>query len=165
MADTWLLKKPFIFRTNTVVVYAMIPVWSEFFLESESLPQRFLYSNLQKAGYYSKVPTAFPVKSFSGKTLFYFDQKSTGAVPYNNRLTILLRFGGLLLFLLFIHLVAESLARSRIWKGIAFLGFTLIVLRLIIYQFPDLLNLRQFELLILPYTDRIWFSDRWVICL
>ena len=53
---------------------------------------------------------------------------------------------GLLLLLLFIHLVAESLAQKKVWKGVLFLGVSLIGIRLIIYFFPQLLNLRQFEL-------------------
>jgi hypothetical protein len=94
----------------------------------------------------SLTETEFPVNSLSGKTLFYLDKKTSGAVPYNNRLTIILRFSGLLLLLLFIHLVAESLAQRKIWKGVLFLGVSLFVIRLLIYFFPGLLNLRQFEL-------------------
>lgn len=132
---------------NTIVAYAMIPIQSQFFIETESLPSRFLYSDEANSRVMiANHPTSFPVKALSGKTLFYFEQKTSGAVPYNNRLTILLRFSGLLLLLLFIHLVAESLARNRVWKGIVFLGVTLFALRLIIYWLPGLLNLRQFEL-------------------
>ena len=133
--------------SNTIVAYALIPVRSEFFLETEYLPQKFVYSNTaDNRVLLSESVTEFPVKSLSGKTLFYFDKKTSGAVPYNNRLTILLRFSGLLLLLLFTHLVAESLARKKIWKGVLFLGISLIAIRLITYFFPGLLNLRQFEL-------------------
>jgi signal transduction histidine kinase len=132
---------------NTIVVYALIPVRSDFFLETEYLPQKFVYSNTaDNRVQMSQAVTEFPVTSLSGKPLFYLDKKTSGAVPYNNRLTILLRFSGLLLLLLFTHLVAESLARKKIWKGVLFLGLTLLVLRVIIYMFPGLLNLRQFEL-------------------
>ncbi|MGZ5218728.1 MAG: sensor histidine kinase [Chitinophagaceae bacterium] len=132
---------------NTVVVYALIPVRSDFFLETEYLPQQFVYSTTaDNRVLMSQAETEFPVKSLSGKPLFYLDKKTSGAVPYNNRLTIILRFSGLLLLLLFTHLVAESLARKKIWKGVLFLGLTLLVLRVIIYMFPGLLNLRQFEL-------------------
>jgi len=133
--------------TYPVVVYAMIPVRSDFFLQTEYLPQKFVYSNTaDKRVLLSMDETEFPVKSLSGKTLFYLDKKTSGAVPYNNRLTIALRFGGLLLLLLFIHLVAESLAQRKKWKGILFLALSLLVIRLLIYFFPGLLNLRQFEL-------------------
>ncbi|HZI53673.1 MAG TPA: HAMP domain-containing sensor histidine kinase [Chitinophagaceae bacterium] len=133
--------------TYPVVVYALIPVRSDFFLETEYLPQKFVYSNTaDKRVLLSLAETEFPVKSLSGKTLFYLDKKTSGAVPYNNRLTILLRFSGLLLLMLFIHLVAESLAQRKIWKGVLFLGMSLFVIRMLIYFFPGLLNLRQFEL-------------------
>lgn len=133
--------------SNTIVAYALIPVRSDFFLETEYLPQKFVYSNTaDNRVLLSTSVTEFPIKSLSGKTLFYFDKKTSGAVPYNNRLTIVLRFSGLLLLLLFIHLVAEALARKKIWKGVLFLGLSLIIIRLITYFFPGLLNLRQFEL-------------------
>ena len=134
--------------SHTIVAYALIPVRSEFFLETEYLPEKFVYSNTadNRVLLSETSVTEFPVKSLSGKTLFYFDKKTSGAVPYNNRLTIILRFSGLLLLLLFTHLVAESLARKKIWKGVLFLGLSLIAIRLITYFFPGLLNLRQFEL-------------------
>ncbi len=141
------IKKTLNILANTVVVYALIPLRSDFFLETEYLPQKFVYSNTaDNRVLLSESITEFPVQSLSGNTLFYLDKKISGAVPYNNRLTILLRFSGLLLFLLFTHLVAESLAGKKIWKGVLFLGLSLLAIRLIIYLFPQLLNLRQFEL-------------------
>lgn len=141
------IKKSIPFPSNTVVAYAMIPVRSDFFLETESLPQRFVYSDIaDKRVMISPEPTSFPVKSLSGKNLFYFEQKVSGAVPYNNRVTILLRLGGLLLLLLFVHLAAESLSKRGVWRGVLFLSTTLVLVRLLIYWFPELLNLRQFEL-------------------
>ncbi len=143
----YVIKRTLDLFTYPVVVYAMIPVRSDFFLETEYLPQKFVYSNTaDKRVLMSLDETEFPVKSLSGKTLFYLDKKTSGAVPYNNKLTIVLRFSGLLLLLLFIHLVAESLARRKIWKGTLFLGMSLLVIRVLIYFFPGLLNLRQFEL-------------------
>lgn len=132
---------------HTIVAYALVPVRSDFFLETEYLPQKFVYSDIaDNRVQMSLTLTEFPVKSVSGKTLFYLDKKSAGAVPYNNRLTIILRFSGLLLLLLFVHLVAESLARKKIWKGVLFLAISLVGIRLLVYLFPGLLNLRQFEL-------------------
>lgn len=141
------VKRTLDISSDRVIVYGVIPVRSDFFLETEYLPQKFVYSNTaDNRVHMSEAVTEFPVKSLSGKTLFYLDKKTSGAVPYNNRLTILLRFSGLLLLLLFTHLVAESLARKKIWKGVLFLGLSLLIIRLLIYLFPGLLNLRQFEL-------------------
>ncbi|MEP7375391.1 MAG: ATP-binding protein [Chitinophagaceae bacterium] len=143
----FVIKKSVDLSLYPVVTYALIPVRSDFFLETEYLPQKFVYSSTaDNRVTMSTSVTEFPVKSLSGKVLFYLDKKTSGAVPYNNRLTIILRFSGLLLLLLFIHLVAESLAGRRKWKGILFLGLSLLIIRLVIYFIPGLLNLRQFEL-------------------
>lgn len=141
------MKRNLTLNLHTVMVYALIPVRTDFFLETEYLPKKFVYSDIaDNRVLLSKEETEFPVKSVTGKTLFHLDKKTAGAVPYNNRLTILLRFGGLLMLLLFVHLVAESLARKKIWKGVIFLGFSLLAIRMIVYFLPGLLNLRQFEL-------------------
>ena len=135
-------------RNNTIVAYAMILVRSEFFIETGYLPQQFAYSrNADKRVLISKKGTEFPVKNPSGKILFYLDKKSTGTVPYNNELTIVLRFVGLVLLFLFIHMLAESIAWFRgPWQGIGLLAFLLLLLRLLTYYYPSFLNLRQFEL-------------------
>ncbi len=131
----------------TVFVYGMILIRSGFFLETEYLPDQFMYSRLAiNRVEIAKVANEFPVHSLSKKTLFYLDKQASGGVPMNNRVTILLRFSGLLLLLLFIHLVAEKLTRRNLARGILFLLGALLSLRLVIYLFPSLLNLRQFEL-------------------
>ena len=141
------IKRNLVVDQYTILAYALVPVRSDFFLETEYLPQKFVYSDIaDNRVQMSNTVTEFPVKSLSGETLYYLDRKAAGAVPYNNKLTIILRFSGLLLLLLFIHLVAESLASRKIWKGVVFLGLSLVGIRLIIYLFPGLLNLRQFEL-------------------
>ncbi len=135
-------------NSGTVIVYGMIPFRSAYWLETDYLPEQFVYSKTAdyRVVLVDNAVTEFPVKSISGKTLFYFDKKTTGVVPYNNALTILLRFSGLLMLLLFVHLIAESLSQKKIWKGVLFLALSLLVIRLFIYWVPSLLNLRQFEL-------------------
>jgi hypothetical protein len=61
----------------------------------------------------SEKPTEFPVRSPSGKILFYFDKKASGAVPYNNMVTILLRLSSILVLFLFIHRLAESETKKK----------------------------------------------------
>lgn len=127
--------------------FAMIPIRSNFFIETEYLPETFLYSEVSNQRVrISEKPTEFGVKSISGKTLFYLEKKNSGAVPYNNKLAIVLRFCAILLLLLFIQLFVESVAKKKgAWKAIALLVISLVSLRLLIYFFPLLLNLRQFE--------------------
>ncbi|HMR91781.1 MAG TPA: ATP-binding protein [Chitinophagaceae bacterium] len=132
---------------HTVVAYALVPVRSAFFFETQNLPERFVYSRLpDERVALSMSPTDFPVKALSGKTIYYLDRPAAGYIAGDSRLTILLRLGGLLLGLLFIHMMAETLARRRKWKGVVFLGASLLAIRVLIYLFPGLLNLRQFEL-------------------
>ncbi len=135
-------------RGSQLLSFAMVPVRSEFFITTDYLPEKFFYSSsADKRVRLSETVTDFPVKAISGKTLFYLDKKTSVAVPYNDRRTILLRFSGVLLLFLFIHLFAESVARkNRTWRSIGLLAVILIALRLATYYFPSILNLRQFEL-------------------
>ena len=135
-------------RPTKLLSIAMVPVRSEFFITTDYLPEQFFYSSsADKRVKISETITDFPVKTISGKILFYLDKKASVAVPYNDRRTILLRFGGMLLLFLFIHLLVEAVSRSnRIWKAIGLLTLILVLLRLATYYFPSILNLRQFEL-------------------
>lgn len=135
-------------RPGKLLCFAMVPVRSEFFITTDYLPEKFFYSSsADKRVKISETITDFPVKTVSGKILFYLDKKTSVAVPYNDRRTILLRFGGMLLLFLFIHLLVEMISRSnRTWKAIGLLTVILVLLRLATYYFPSILNLRQFEL-------------------
>ncbi|MDP4262311.1 MAG: ATP-binding protein [Bacteroidota bacterium] len=131
-----------------IVAYAMILIKSDFFLDTQYLPIEFVFSSTaDKKVVISDTATSFPVRSVSGKILFYLDKQISGAVPYNSDLTLVLRLGGIVFFLLFIHLLAESIARRKnLWAGIVFLGLALLAIRTGTYLFPGILNLRQFEL-------------------
>ncbi len=133
---------------DKVLAFGMIPIRSEFFIQTDYLPSRFLYSrDADKHIIIADHATPFPIQSISGKPLFYIDKKIAVAVPYNDGLTIFLRLFGVFLLLLFLHLVAESVARNRgSWVGVGVLVVVLVFLRVLSYQYPSLLNLRQFEL-------------------
>ncbi len=135
-------------RSGKIFALAMVPVRSEFFITTDYLPEVFFYSSsADKRVRISETVTDFPVKAVSGKALFYLDKKTAVAVAYNDRRTILLRFSGVLLLFLFIHLLAESVAKkSRTWRAIGLLTAVLLMLRIATYYFPSILNLRQFEL-------------------
>ncbi len=136
--------------SDQVMVYAMIPVESDFFIETDYLPQRFAYSRTAaKRVMISNSQTDFPVHSFSGKTVFYLQRnlKTSGSVPYNNTWTIVLRMSALFFLLIFFHLRAETVSSKKgALKSIGLLTLFLLSLRLLIYFFPSVLNLRQFEL-------------------
>ena len=134
--------------SGKTIIFALFPIESFFFIETEYLPQRFAYSkSAEKKVFISEMPTDFPIRSLNGKTIFYLDKKATGAVPYNDSITIILRFSAVFLLLLFFHLLAESVVRKKgALTGISVLTVSLVTLRLSIYFFPSLFNLRQFEL-------------------
>ncbi|NOT50551.1 MAG: HAMP domain-containing histidine kinase [Chitinophagaceae bacterium] len=153
------IKKTFIKESDggKVVSYAMIPVQSDFFIETDYLPTEFVYSKVAgKRVLINVQETEFPVKSASGKILFYLDKKASGAVPYNDFTTILLRMGAILFFFLFIHMMAEATAiRWGPWKAVALLAGVLFLFRLFTYYFPAAFNLRQFEL----FSPQIYGSN------
>ena len=135
-------------QVSKLLSFAMVPVRSEFFITTDYLPQKFFYNaSADKRVRISETVTDFPVKTVAGKILFYLDKKTSVAVPYNDRRTILLRFGGVLMLFLFIQLLAESVsAKGRTWRAIGLLALVLVLLRVATYYFPYILNLRQFEL-------------------
>ena len=131
-----------------VQAFVMIPVRSEFFIETEYLPKKFVYSKTaDKRVQISEKITEFPVKSVSGKILYYVDKKISGVLPYSNRVTILLRLAAILFLFLFIYLLVESVTKSKgPWKATGLLILILMVFRLLTYYFPFIFNQRQFEI-------------------
>ncbi len=152
LSNGWyvIIKKtlPYVSSSNNFVAFAVIPVRSKFFISTEYLPESFHYSSLaDKRVKISEKVTDYPVKSVTGATFFYLDKKTTITVAYNDRLTILLRFAGMLLLFLYIHLMIERQEKKRgAWWAIGLLTGILFSLRLLTYLSPALLNLRQFEL-------------------
>ena len=136
--------------SDTIIAFALIPVQFEYYAEISDLPNKeFAYSKTasQVISIAHNKITPYTIHSLSGNLLFYLDKKAYVAIPSNDAITLILRLGGLFFLLLFIHLVAETLAQTtKEWKAIAFLAVCLILLRVIIYQFPFLFNLRQFAL-------------------
>ena len=135
-------------KVQRVIAFAMIPIRSKFFIETDYLPEQFFYSKTaDKRVKISERVTEFPVNSISGKTLFYLDKITAGAVPYNAKGTIYLRFASILVLFLFMQLLAESVYRKKgVWQGIALLALFVLVFRLVTYFYPAFLNLRQFDL-------------------
>ena len=135
-------------RHVNVVACALILIRSEFYIETAYLPNQFAYSeDADKRVFIAKEPTSFPVRSVSGKELFFLDQKPSATIPFNDYATNLLRFAALLVLCLFIQVYIESKsAKIGGWKSIVLLTVVLFGLRLLTYLFPFVLNLRQFEL-------------------
>ena len=135
-------------KFSQVVSYALILVRSDFFIETDYLPKKFVYSKTaDKRVLVAETITDFPVKSPSGKVLFYFDKKGAVAVSYNDWRTNALRFAAVLFLFIFISLLADSVAeRKGAWRAILVFTIFLTVFRLTTYLLPAAFNLRQFEL-------------------
>lgn len=146
-----IIKKSFSLQgaNNKFWAYALIPVQSKYYIESEFLADEFAYSKTaHKRILISNKKTSYPIKSSSGITLFYISRKPTSAIPYNDAGTVILRLLSLCFFFVFAHTLAESVARreNRQWLGVATLIVILVLFRLSIYFFPSVYEFRQFEL-------------------
>lgn len=129
------------------VAEALIPVMWKYFVQIENLKREFVdYPDADKRVELSFTPTAYPVKSSFGNTLFYL-QKITLHDQQSSVWSIALVLVGVFLLFWFIHHNAQRITvKWGIWYGFAFLVVTIVMLRLATYYFPHLLELRQFEL-------------------
>lgn len=130
------------------LVFALIPVYSVYFITNDYLPKEFFYSKeAVKRITISLEATDFPIQSLSGKDLFYITKASAAAVPYNSWLTIFLRLAGLFFLLIFFHFLSEKISvRYGVWAGILVLICLLSAVRIIMVSFPVIFNFRQFKL-------------------
>ncbi len=146
-----IIKKYFSLKgmTNRLWAYALIPIQSKYYIESEFLNDYFAYSKTaNKRIIISLKKTNYPIQSSSGKILFYVARKPVSAIPYNDSVTVIFKLLSLCFFFVFAHSLAESVARRKKnqWKGVFTLVIILIVFRLSVYFFPSIFEFRQFEL-------------------
>ncbi|HEX4876540.1 MAG TPA: HAMP domain-containing sensor histidine kinase [Chitinophagaceae bacterium] len=149
LSNGWyvVLKRKKIIAGENIVAFALLPVRSEFFIETDYLPERFFFSRTgHKRIRISNKPTEYPVKGTNGNILFYLEKKASNAVAYNDNATLYLRYGAVFLLLLFVYFFAESYAGKKgNFRAIGLLAVILFALRAVTYLYPPLLNLRQFE--------------------
>ena len=63
--------------SDKVIVIALIPIRTQYFIETDYLPNEFVYSETaEKRVAIAKVPTQKPVKGLSGEVLFYLQKKT-----------------------------------------------------------------------------------------
>jgi len=156
-AFTQLDKSRFIVIRKTVktegkvmVAMALIPVRWEYFIATGNLQPEFAENSAAEIRVaISTTPTEFPVHTSLGKgaVLFYLAKKPGYHAPAHNWSIPLVILLGVLLMLVLIHNVAHTI-RER-WGavlGIGFLISVILLLRILLYIYPGILNLRQFEL-------------------
>ncbi|HUP11701.1 MAG TPA: hypothetical protein VM187_05805, partial [Niastella sp.] len=132
-----------------LVADALIPVMRKwkFNVETENLQKEFVgLKNATRQVDISNAVTGFPVKSITGEVLFYLQQNTMYGKPHNIWVIVCVIAGFSFLFL-FLHQLADYFCRTQgNWYGFALLAGTVGAMRLIVYGFPDILALRQFEL-------------------
>lgn len=134
--------------SNNVIAYILIPVLNQFYLETDYLLTRFVHDKdaIKKISL-SDVPTSYPIRSIDKEVLFYIKRVAHTNVEVTDTFTIVFRLASLVFLLIYLHLLADAIVkRSRALKGILFLVAVLIVCRAILYFFPEIFSLRQFEL-------------------
>jgi len=131
-----------------LVAIALIPVRWQYYISTTNLTPEFTdIASAEERVRITAAPTEFPVKSSLGNTLFYLEKKPGYHAPPHYLVIPLAVLLGVLLVLIIIHNVAHTI-RER-WgasRGIGFLISVILLLRILVYVSPDLLNLRQFEL-------------------
>ena len=135
-------------NTPTSITVALIPVKWNYFVTNTYLKNTFAFKNTIESKYdIAEHPVNTAVQSITGKKLFYVVEKTTNLIPENNMVAVWMRILATFLILLFIHLLAVSLAnKGKLVNAILFLTVTVFTIRLLSYYFPLPLNFRQFEL-------------------
>lgn len=134
-------------RGRHFALEALIPVMWKYFVEIENLKTEFAsFPDAHKRVDISFTPTNHVVKSVFGNTLFYLKQISFKH-QQSNWLSIVIVLVGVFLLFWFIHLSAHHVSEKKgLWWGTIMLILIIAALRLGTYYFPELLDLRQFEL-------------------
>ncbi len=135
---------------SVMVAMALIPVRWQYFIAAGNLQPEFAENGSAEIRVaISPTPTEFPVHTSlgNGATLFYLAKKPGYHAPAHNLSIPIVILLGVLLMLVIIHNVAHTIRErwGAIW-GIGFLILVILLLRILIYVYPGILNLRQFEL-------------------
>ncbi|MFI5193611.1 MAG: hypothetical protein ACHQD7_06125, partial [Chitinophagales bacterium] len=131
-----------------LTVIALIPVRWQYYISPENLPPEFVgFPSADNRVRITATSTPFPVKNLSGTTLFYLQKTESYQAAKYSLVLLMVIFIAVLLLLVIVHNMAHAIVEeySRI-GGILFLAFTVLIIRTIIYNFPEILHLRQYEL-------------------
>ncbi len=135
-------------KNQKVVAIALLPVFYDYYIETDYLVPEFPHHEKSRHVIaISLAKTDYPLKTSTGKDLFYLKSNTSGKATSLPLATIVLRILFLFFILGFIQKNAEwiSLRRGKI-QGIGFLISCLSVFLILFYVFPSFLSLRQFEL-------------------
>ena len=131
-----------------LVAVALIPVRWQYYISNPNLTSEFVdNSSAEGRVEISFVATDLPVRDSRGVILFYLQKKPGYHAPAHNWPIPFVILLATLLLLIIIHNIAHTVRETwgAVW-GIGFLISVILLLRILTYVSPGLLNLRQFEL-------------------
>ncbi len=136
---------------------ALIPVRMQYYIAIDNLKPEFVdFPAAEERFRIALTKTIYPVQSRFGQTLFYLDPKPGAVSVGQNWLSVIFLLSGILLLLFVIQNIALWISdKFGSARGIVFLLGVLIPLRAIIYLFPSILHLRQYEL----FDPRIYAAN------
>lgn len=146
---------------HATVAYILVPVLYRYeFQNSSYLRTHFVHDdNAHEKIFIGDAKTSYPVNSLTGKTLFYIDRKAYAPADQLDGLTTFLRLLVLAFLLMYIHFTTAIVKqRQGPVKAAVFLTCLLLILRLLLYIFPKLFALRQFQL----FDDLTIYSANWL---
>lgn len=116
----------------------MIPVRFDYFIETNYMHQQFTFSkDADERILITRQKTEYPIKTLSGKLIFYLDKKTGNPVPFHDNITMALRLSAMILLLMFVYYFAATASKDRgVWEGVAVLTTLLLLIRLMLYFFP-----------------------------
>jgi two-component system, NtrC family, nitrogen regulation sensor histidine kinase NtrY len=134
-------------KENRVTAIAMLPVFYEYYIETDYLTPEFSNTNKKSNIELSFEKTDYAVRSITGKLLFYLKSKTKVEAQKLPFATLILRILSIFFLLGFIHKYAEWVSiKKGALSGIGFLILSLLIVQAVIYFSPSTLSLRQFEL-------------------
>jgi len=145
--------------SNRLIAYILIPVYTQYYLETEYLPNAFVHdADAASKISISEAPTEFGIKSLTGNNLFHIRRVAHTNEARSDTLTIILRLGALVLLLVYVHLLADGMVRrSRALHGILFLSGALLLIRVLLYLAENFFAFSQFELF-----NPIIYASNWI---
>lgn len=134
--------------SNNVIAYVMVPILSQFYLETPNLVTSFVHDEeANKKISIAPGQTNHPIRALDSSPLFWIKEVPHPNVTTTDLLTVVLRITALIFLFIYASLLAESIAtRSRPLYGIAFLAVMFILFRLLMFRSEEFFSFRQFTL-------------------
>ena len=129
-------------------IIALLPVKWDYYIQNKYLFNSFVAMNgIEKSYDITLNPTPFKIKNDDGSAMFYLAHTNTNTQSHDNIIALWLRILAAILVLFFIHTFSNYVVREKGFRmGFLVLLGSLLLLRLISYNFPFPLDFKQLEL-------------------